>query len=48
VAGLHPLGDLSLDRGTQGRVGVVSRGADAPKKISVEKEKNDLKIEYYR
>lgn len=31
--------------GTQGRVGVEIEGADAPKEISVEKEKNDLKIE---
>jgi len=31
VAGLHPLGDLSLDGGRGGRVEVVSSGADAPR-----------------
>ena len=32
-------------RGTQGRIGVEVEGANAPIEISVEKEKNDLKIE---
>lgn len=37
------MGLLCEPWGTLGRVGVVSMGADAPKEISVEKEKNDLK-----